>query len=342
MILRFPYIFFLILIYANAAYAIELFLKNGDRLLGELILESDDHLTIKHPILGELEIAKSDLAELPLEETVPPRSDPRTNLTFAQFSPGENSTGEEVDGTGEGYSMVTKIPEYIGSAPMKLIQTLEKMNAELGFSFADKSSRRDQTDLRFFYNSKWEDGRNEYRFDTDYRYSESDDDVSEDRYSVDFRFRRQQQRNLFIQASTLYKRDPIREIDHQLEQGAGIGWKNKVSPAFQYSMGGGVSFRWEDLRPGNISIDGSNIVTSVFEDSILRISEAYQLIQEAETFLNPTNSEDWGYSFDLKLDGKITKGLSVRLGYEYSFENLIPQNVPQEETLFSSSLLYTF
>ncbi|MDA0347492.1 MAG: DUF481 domain-containing protein [Verrucomicrobia bacterium] len=340
--LRFPCFFLLILVYANAAFGIELFLKNGDRLLGELIMESDDHLTIRHPILGDLEIAKSALAELPLEETVPPRSNPRNKRTFAQISPGENPTGEEVDGTGEGYSMATIIPEYIGYTPMKLIQSLKKMNAELGLSFTDKSSRRDQTDLRFFYNSKWEEGKNEYRFDTDYRYSESDKDVSEDRYSGDFRFRRQQQRNMFIQASTLYKRDPIREINHQLEQGAGIGWKNKVSPAFQYSMGGEVRFRWEDLSSGNKAIGGTNLVTSVFEDSILALSEAYHLIQEAETYLNPENSEDWGYSLDLNLDGKITKGLSFRLGYEYSFENLIPQNVPQEETLFSSSLLYTF
>jgi|GEM_PF-2888780 hypothetical protein len=52
-------------------------------------------------------------------------------------------------------------------------------------------------------------------------------------------------------------------------------------------MGGEVSFRWEDLSPGNKTIGGSSVVTSIFEDSILAISEAYQLIQEAETYVAP-------------------------------------------------------
>ena len=345
--LRFPCFFLLILVYANAAYGIELFLKNGDRLQGELIMESDDHLMIRHPILGDLEIAKSSLAELPFVEAPTPKPSPKepyptTTPKIVKTTSSGDPSSEEVDGTGEGYSMVSKIPIFVWNSPKELIRTLQNMNSKVGLSFNDKSSRRDQTDLRFFYNSQWKNGKSEYRFDTDYRFRETDGDVSEDRYSGNFRFRRQQQRNFFIQASTLYKRDPIREINHELEQGAGIGWKNKISPAFEYSMGGEVSFRWEDLSPGNKAIGGTNLVTSLFEDSILALSEAYHLIQEAETYLNPENSEDWGYSLDLKLDGKITKGLSFRLGYEYSFENLVPKNVPQKETLFSSSLLYTF
>ena len=165
--------------------------------------------------------------ETPTPDPIPPKPDSATQPAMVKTTPSENSPGEEVDGTGEGYSMVTQIPIFVWNSPKKLIRTLQKMNSKVGVSFTDKSSRRDHTDFRFFYNSRWKNGKSDYRFNTDYRFRETDGDVSEDRYSGNFRFRRQQQRNLFIQTSTLYKRDPIHEINHEIEQGAGVGWKNK-------------------------------------------------------------------------------------------------------------------
>ena len=46
-----------LIITTSSLSGIEIFLKNGDRLQGDLVVESDDHLTLRHPILGEIEIA---------------------------------------------------------------------------------------------------------------------------------------------------------------------------------------------------------------------------------------------------------------------------------------------
>ncbi|MCB1120034.1 MAG: DUF481 domain-containing protein, partial [Verrucomicrobiae bacterium] len=195
------------------AEGIEVFLKNGDRLQGELIVESDEHLTIAHPILGEIEIAKSDLAELP-----PIPEGPATAVvTQAKPKPEPEpavAAAEERDMPQEkGDKRVTQIPEVLSKLPAGLVQVLQEMNSKVGFSFSDSKSRKDRTDLRFFYNSKWKNGHSEYVFDTDYRYIEVDGETSDNRYTANFRFRRQQEKNFFVQASTFYRRDPIREID---------------------------------------------------------------------------------------------------------------------------------
>ncbi len=249
---------------------------------------------------------------------------------------------EEAEEETEASPIVTKIPILLWNTPKELVETLQRMNSKFGFSFADRASRRDQTDFRFFYNSRWKNGKSEYRFDTDYRYSETDDETSVDRYSGIFRFRRQQQRDLFIQASTSYRRDPLRKINHWAEQGFGGGWKKKVSNDFEYSLGGEASVKFEDFDNGSSDLGGFEFVTSLFQDSVYDIGKNYSLVQEAEAYIAPDDSDNWGYRFEIKLDGKITNGFTVRLGYEYSFDNIVPRRIPQKETLLSSSMIYTF
>ncbi|MBH55401.1 MAG: hypothetical protein CMI18_13795 [Opitutaceae bacterium] len=83
-------------------------------------------------------------------------------------------------------------------------------------------------------------------------------------------------------------------------------------------------------------------MTSVIQDSVLQLTDAYQLVQKAKACISPDDTDNWGYRFDINLDGKITKNFGVRLRCEYSYNNLLPRNVPQTETLFSSSVLYSF
>ena len=334
-----------LLIISPSLLGIEVFLKNGDRLQGELVLESDDHVTIRHPILGEFEVAKKDLAEWPPPKDPEPivqKPKPDNLQTPTRPAPPEEVKPEEGSEDSGITPIVTKIPILLWNTPREVVETLQRMNSKIGFTFSDRDSRRDQTSFRFFYNSRWKNGKSEYRFDTDYRYSETDEETSVDRYSGIFRFRRQQQRNLFIQASTSYRRDPLREINHWAEQGFGGGWKKKVSKGFELSLGGEASVKYEDFDEESNDIGGFELLTSAFQDSVLDIGKNYQLIQEAVFYIAPDDSENWGYSFDLKLDGKISDGFSVQLGYEYSFDNIVPARVPQKETLLSSSILYTF
>ena len=335
-----------LLVTASSLSGIELFLKNGDRLQGELIVESDDHFTIQHPILGEIEIAKSDLAELPPPEQLSPPAEPAEsavpegdNLAQQQEAKPEI---QESEPDKKPVPVIGTIPRYLWGSPNDFVKALQRINARVGFSFSDKMSRRDQTDVRFFLNSKWKNGKSEYRLDTDYRFRETDGDTSDNRYTGNFRFRREQRRDYFIQATTFYRRDPIRKINNWIEQGVGAGWNKKISSSFEYSVGVEGSVKFEDFENGDSSLGGTEFTTAFFQDSVLQIGKNYQLVQEAESYIAPDNSENWGYKFDLKLDGKITTGFTMRLGYEYSFDNIVPSRVPQEESRFSSSLLYTF
>ena len=348
-------------IFTSSLSGIEVFLKNGDRLQGELVIESDEHITLLHPILGEIEIAKKNLAEWPIpEKPATPalaKTEDKAEKPTAKAKPADTKAAKhevaksdepkeikpEEESEEEGVkAIVTSVPRFVWNSPKELVDALRRMNSKVGFSLTDRASRRKQTDFRFFYNSRWKNGKSEYRFDTDYRYSRTDGDTSVDRYSGIFRFRRQQQRDLFIQASTSYRRDPLRKINHWVEQGLGGGWKKKVSSNFEYSLGGEASVKFEDFNNGSSDLGGFEFVTSLFQDSVYDIGKNYSIVQEAEAYIAPDDSDNWGYRAEVRLDGKISSDFTVRLGYEYGFDNIVPRNIPQTETLLSSSLIYTF
>jgi outer membrane biosynthesis protein TonB len=110
-----------LLITTSSLSGIEIFLKNGDRLQGDLVVESDDHITLRHPILGDIEIAKKNLAEWPIPEkpTAPIVAKPETNPTpTAKAKDAQKPSKPEVAKKGEPKKMKPEeAPEETGVTP---------------------------------------------------------------------------------------------------------------------------------------------------------------------------------------------------------------------------------
>ncbi len=336
----------------GSAQALELILKNGDRLNGTLVGQTETHVLMAHPHLGELEIAKSALQTLPASlQTLPPTSDDSPDPDPAA-GPALPSTGQthpvdqppspkKVDKKGKTDGR-EDLPYLVGFLPQDLVRALTKMNASIGLSYDVQKSRKDHEDLRFFFNSQWKNGKSNYRLNTDYRFGEINEEVSEDRFLADFRFRRNKPGNRFLQTRTRYKTDGIREIDHFLEQHLGVGWQWIASPRLKLVGGPEVAVHFRDLDVSNEELGGWSYLGSFFQDSEFQISDVYQLDQEAHAYVDPEDRENWGYTIEMMLTGKISQGFSLRLGYEYNYDNQVPKRVPQEEISLFSSLMYTF
>ena len=325
---------------AGSAQALELILKNGDRLNGELVRQTESHVVMAHPQLGELEIAKSALQTLPASlQTTPPASGPDPEPDAAA-DPALPSTGKtDAEETANGLEDLHGLAQYL---PRKLIRTLVKMNASIGLSYNLQESTKDNEDRRFFFNSQWNNGKSEFRLDTDYRFSEKNKEISEDRFLADFRFRRNRTENLVLQSLTSYKTDEVRQFNHWIKQGIGLGRRWEVSPRLAFVAGPEVAVLFRDLEVANEELGGWFYLGSLFQDTEFQINDVYQIDQSAMAYLDPGDGENWGYSFDVKLTGKISQGLSLRLGYEFNYDNQVPPTVPPEQTTFYSSILYTF
>ena len=319
---------------------------------GELVRQTETHVVIAHPHLGELEIAKSVLESLPASlQAIPPATDaspdPDSAAAPALPDPGRTQridqppSPKNIDKKGKA-SGRKKLPLLIRYLPQDLVDALIKMNTNFGLAYDIQKSRKNFEDLRFFFNSQWRNGSSNFRFNTDYRFGEVNEEISEDRFEADFRFRRNKPGNLLVQTRTRYKTDGIREIDHFLEQHLGVGWQFVGLPRLKIVTGPEAAINFRQLAVSNEELGGWSYLGSFFQDSEFQISDIYQLEQEAHAYVDPEDRENWGYNLEMMITGKVSQGFSLRLGYEYNYDNQVPRRVPNEEISFLSSLMYSF
>lgn len=342
-----------VLLADGSAQALELIFKNGDRLTGTLVRQTETHVVIAHPYLGKFEIAKSALEPLPASlQAIPsatdeasPDPDPaaasalpapgQTQAADQPTSPKNTNEKRKADGG-------NKLPFLIRYLPQDMVDALVKMNANFGLAYDIQKSRKNFEDMRIFFDSQWRNGSSNFRFDTDYRFGEVNEEISEDRFEADFRFRRNKPGKLLVQTRTRYKTDGIREIDHFLEQHLGVGWQLVGLPRLKIVTGPEAAIQFRQLAVSNQELGGWSYLGSFFQDSEFQISKIYQLEQEAHAYVDPEDRENWGYNLEMMITGRVSQGFSLRLGYEYNYDNQVPRRVPNEEISFLSSLMYTF
>ena len=344
------------LLAGSSGQALELILKNGDRLNGDLVRQTETHIVLAHPHLGELEIAKDALQALPDSLQVTPTSVPDASTepdaapvlsSPDPVQPVEQPQEPEKITAGPKGKGKDDAPNPELSFSSKLfnrlaISRLAKMNAKIGLAYDIQKSRKDLEEMHFFFNSQWNNGKSNYRFNTDYRFGEVNDEISEDRYMADFRFRRNKPSNVFLQSRSLYKADGVREINHHYEQNIGMGYQWFESPRLKLRGGPEVALNYRELDRSNEALGGWAYLGTVFQDMEFQISENYQFEQETRAYFDVEDDENWGYTLDMSLTGNINRLFSLRLGYEYNYDNQVPARVPQEEINFYSSILLTF
>ena len=322
-------------------------------MTGTLVRQTETHVVITHPYLGESEIAKSALESLPdsLLAIPPATEDASADLDPAAApaltDPGQTQAAAQpespknIDRKGKADGR-KKLPLLVRLFPRDMVDALIKMNANFGLAYDIQKSRKNFEDLRIFFDSQWRNGSSNFRFDTDYRFGEVNEEISEDRFEADFRFRRNKPGKLLVQARSRYKTDGIREIDHFLEQHLGVGWQLVGLPRLKIIAGPEAAIHFRQLAVSNEELGGWSYLGSFFQDSEFQISKIYQLEQEAHAYVDPEDRENWGYNLEMMITGRVSQGFSLRLGYEYNYDNQVPRRVPNEEISFLSSLMYTF
>ena len=335
------------------AQALELTFQNGDRLTGTLVSQTETHVVISHTHLGEFEIAKSALESLPASlQAIPPATDEASAdldpaAAPALPDPGQTQAADQpaspkkFDKKGKAGGR-RGLPLLVRIFPRDMVDALIKMNANFGLAYDIQKSRKNFEDMRIFFDSQWRNGSSNFRFDTDYRFGEVNEEISEDRFEADFRFRRNKPGKLLVQTRTRYKTDGIREIDHFLEQHLGVGWQLVGLPRLKIVAGPEAAVNFRQLAVSNEELGGWSYLGSFFQDSEFQISKIYQLEQEAHAYVDPEDRENWGYNLEMMITGRVSQGFSLRLGYEYNYDNQVPRRVPNEEISFLSSLMYTF
>ncbi len=299
----------------SLAEEVRVTLRNGDVIRGRLISEGSVVL-IEHKYLGDVEIPKSGVKAIT-----------RPNQTAKK--PEQPAAGGE--GSPEsGSESKTSPPWYVGLAKA---MSFEEWSRQFEFGMSSQNGRRDKVDFNARFNMRRKIEKNDYRFEFRRYYGESNQLKTTDRSFSNFRWRRDLSPGVFYQMDTSYSSDAIKEIDLNLEQKVGLGYRFINQKALKVSTGAGMSGRYRDE---NDEKGITNYLLDVFQDVDYRMNSRVRLTQEFRIALPPDDRNEYEYEFEAAMVSKVTDSLHMSLRYQLEYDKSLPEDRREDQRVVSS------
>src|SRR5690606_33204326 len=124
----------------------------------------------------------------------------------------------------------------------------------------------------------------------DYATSKIGDDpnqIEQDRYRTALQMRYNLTNRLFGQSRTIYLKDLVRSVDHDLEQSLGIGWRLLESERLKISITPSATFRYLDIEGLN---KGWESRLTIYQDLQWVLLPRVVFREEASVSFEPHNS----------------------------------------------------
>ena len=291
------------------AVEVRISLRNGDVLRGRLISEGDVVL-IEHAILGDVEIPKRSV-----------RSIIRPNQNRNEGDASEEPENEE-----------SQVPEPWMKDFVRLI-SFENWSRQFEFGMNLQSGRRDKFDYNARFNIRRRIENNDFRFEARRYFGESDQGKTTDRLYSNFRWRRDLSPGVFYQTDTLYSSDAIKEIDVNLEQTLGLGYRLLNQKALKVSTGAGLSGRY---REDNVDNGNTNYLLDAFQDLDYRLGSRLRFTQEFRIALPPDERSEYEYEFQAGIVSKVTDSLHLSIRYQLEYDRSLPEDRREDQRIVSS------
>lgn len=291
------------------AVEVRISLRNGDVLRGRLISEGDIVL-IEHPILGDVEIPKRSV-----------RSIIRPNENQNEGDTPEESEMEESQASEPWVKGLIRVISF------------EDWTRQFEFGMNSQSGRRDKFDYNARFNMRRRIEKNDYRFEARRYFGESGDEKTTDRVYSNFRWRRDLSPGVFYQSDTLYSSDRIKEIDINLEQTLGLGYRLLNQKTLKVSTGAGLSGRY---REDNVDNGNTNYLLEVFQDLDYRLGSRLRLTQEFRIALPPDEQSEYEYEFQTGIVSKVTDALHLSIRYQLEYDKSLPEDRREDQRIVSS------
>lgn len=285
---------------------------NGDRLSGLLLEEGKELITINSKFLGKLTLSRTEIKKI---------DRPKSKASADQEKPSNPPT----------LSSSKKNRASLVSLLRPL--TFEEWKKRLEFGMTTQSGRRDKTDFSFRLNMQRRVEKNQYRFQSRYLYGKNRGEKTTDKQNASFRWRHDIAPGVFYQTDSLYSADEIKEIDLDLEQRFGLGYRFIDSDALKLSTGAGVSGRLRDDQTMDREFE---YLFDLFEDIDYRLSERLRITQDFRIALPLSETDQYLIDFRAAMVTDITESLDLSIRYQLEYDNSLSGDRREDQRLISA------
>ncbi|MDX2110463.1 MAG: DUF481 domain-containing protein [Verrucomicrobiota bacterium] len=356
---------YLVLITPGLLLAEKLVFKNGDSLTGSYLRTEEGYLFFKADILGEIKVNSAD-AEVVKDNEAPSMPPSPVATIVPPPSASESQSAEQASNARPAVEDTTESPADGAAAPagsnpaaeplpwwlenrvirfLRAFHLLENWKSRLSAGYVWQSaeaSRKDFT-LRFTTERKMADTSEllaEARWDYGWQSAENQPAViNRDTYSGNFRYRHNWADRVFVQLNTRYQRDAVKQLDHDLDQNLGMGWKFIKTARIEASFTPAITAKYLSVEQ---QTTGWKFMTTAFQDFRYKITDKVSFIEEARYSIEPQNSMNWTLDISTKLEAKITNRLGVMFLWEYNYNSIVGKTIDKGQQRATSGMFYEF
>jgi putative salt-induced outer membrane protein YdiY len=209
-----------------------------------------------------------------------------------------------------------------------------KTDIALGLGFVSGERDSQNTSFAFSTERKWTS--QELRFELLQQYeqatnSDGDDEVSKDMLKAIGRYRHDISERFFFQSETQYGYDNIKEIDQDIRESVGLGWRVIKTERSSLSLTPAMTVQRQVIDGES---QGVTYAPTLFEEFTFDWSRALSFRQECSALFPVNGDSDPSYHFSLALKNRLSEHLSLNILYLYDYDGSVADDIePGQQSL---------
>ena len=296
-------------------------LANGDHLTGELVQEDAQFIEVQHPQLGRLRLSRAALRTDEAAKAKPAEQ----KAEVARQAPAEAKPAVKPD-------------------------EASKWKRQIEVGYTQQSGAKDKQDLVIRGQFDGHDGPDTFRAIGRLLHSEASGKIVTERREGDFRWRHDVNKRWFAQSLTNYEEDDVRNIDLNLEQQLGGGYRMVDTARHKASVGFGAVVQYLQRKEYN---DQTALLGSFFQDYTYQLNSRLKLVQEASFMVsdkgtlnlksglaNTTADGSYRLKFNTGVQSKVTDHMSLNVRFEYDYDRSVIDSDLRADQRLTTSLGY--
>jgi len=343
----------LALVCALPAAADTVTLNNGDTLTGQITEQADDHVTLQHPLLGELKIPRIDVAATdpprPIDAGGPPEADPAEADPVEAEPPAKPApTPAQLEQakavlTGQGYTVEPPAEEEppnpgLKIGPLTLLEGWER-RFEIGINGSEGNT--ENLSARFGLDMFYEDVEKRWSIGSAYyTQRESGDTTENEFYAQATRDWLLPGKKHFYFATARYDWDEFQDWDSRVSGAGGLGYQFVKDDKWDVlgRLGGGGRYEWGGSDDGFTpeGLAGIAVGYKITPDQSIRFANTYYPdLEDINEFRNVT-------SLDYVIKLNAARNLALKLGAENEHQSDPGPGTEHNDLKYYLSLLWDF
>lgn len=229
--------------------------------------------------------------------------------------------------------VATSLRDYVGS------WIPDEWNGRFTFGFEIRRTTNEVTQVRARLRARrrWERLETSweafYEFRETFRPSNGTSSINRDEYGGSADLRYDLVDRLFARAEFSYERDGVRDIDHDIFQRYGVGFRLLDNEFFSFNLLPSVGSQYRETAAGE---QEWTPLASIGNEMKLVIAENLRFEQEASIGVNPLEFNNYNYDFEASLILDIDEWVQAVLSYEAEFDNFLALDSRDEERILLS------